>query len=384
MKNLFLTYFLFLITLSSCVYPYNVDLEDEQKYITVLEGDIIVGGVSTVNLSTVTSLYDIDPYQGVIRGRVRIEDESGRTYEPVDLPKNGLLSRSISIPTYDAPTDQRYRVVAEIEGRTYLSDWVEPLSPPKISAVEFKADEHFVRVYVSMEAGEKATGFIGLTSEETWEFHSDFLPKYDYDQSKRVYVERTLEYPNYWCWTNRYNESLVLVNHSEIPSGEIVSYPYITFTREDSRNHRKYSIKVKARTLDEKTYLFMYNVGINSSGKHDLFRPNPGEMPSNIRCESDPGVRVLGYVSASILATKRVFLDSRYAKEWDRKVGNLLFPNPNNSITMLLGRGFHPIDYMDLYDEYYAKVIHGMAWGPVRCYDCIAAGGTKDKPDFWE
>ena len=99
MKNLFLTYFLFLITLSSCVYPYNVDLEDEQKYIPVLEGDIIVGGVSTVNLSTVTSLYDIDPYQGVIRGRVRIEDESGRTYEPVDLPKNGLLSRSISIPT---------------------------------------------------------------------------------------------------------------------------------------------------------------------------------------------------------------------------------------------------------------------------------------------
>ena len=265
-----------------------------------------------------------------------------------------------------------------------MSDWVEPLAPPRIESVEFKADEDFVRIYVTMDGGEDKTGYIGLTSEETWEFHSDFLPAYDYDEKKGKYVARTLEYPNYWCWRTSNNESLFLVDYSEIPSGKVVSHPYLIFSRNDSRNHRKYSINVKARSLSGETFLYMHNLDINSSGQHDLFRPNPGEMASNIRCESDPALKVIGHVAASIVSSKRVFLDSRFAKEWNPNVGNLLLPNPDNTISDLLERSFHPIDYMNIYDDYYAKVLYGMAWGPKRCYDCIEAGGTKEKPDFWE
>ena len=25
-----------------------------------------------------------------------------------------------------------------------------------------------------------------------------------------------------------------------------------------------------------------------------------------------------------------------------------------------------------------------IGWGPLSCIDCVAAGGTKEKPDFWD
>ena len=40
--------------------------------------------------------------------------------------------------------------------------------------------------------------------------------------------------------------------------------------------------------------------------------------------------------------------------------------------------GWHPVDDMMI------DGINGVAWGPMRCMDCIAAGGTQERPDFWE
>ena len=41
------------------------------------------------------------------------------------------------------------------------------------------------------------------------------------------------------------------------------------------------------------------------------------------------------------------------------------------------------IDTMALPKGNYGNIIKGMYWAPMHLCDCIAAGGTKEKPDFW-
>ena len=76
----------------------------------------------------------------------------------------------------------------------------------------------------------------------------------------------------------------------------VSGYPLLSFPRTDNRNHRRYCVNVKARTLSPKTYRFLKNLQDISSGGDNLFTPEPGEIAGNLHCESDPDRMVLGYV----------------------------------------------------------------------------------------
>ena len=150
------------------------------------------------------------------------------------------------------------------------------------------------------------------------------------------------------------------------------------FRRTDSRNHKKYSIRVRARNLSKQAYEYINYVQDVTSGGSSLFTPDPGTMEGNLHCESDPEKRVMGLVHAACADTRRAFLDSRY----------LIWIKPDESMLVIVAE--------EDYDYFYNKrnyrpvksIIRdgesGIGWGPERCINCIVAGGTQDKPDFWE
>jgi len=88
---------------------------------------------------------------------------------------------------------------------------------------------------------------------------------------------------------------------------------------------------------------------------------------------------VLGYALFSFATSKRAFLDSRYLK-----------PSPPAALDYPLANfytGLWKIGYLPLVENkpgYDPKVEGPYGWGPRRCYDCTAAGGTKTKPDDWD
>jgi len=42
--------------------------------------------------------------------------------------------------------------------------------------------------------------------------------------------------------------------------------------------------------------------------------------------------------------------------------------------------GYRPLEYTETPRE--GEGNYG--WGPAQCFDCVAAGGTLTRPDFWE
>lgn len=361
--------------LASCIYPYTPDLEGETDQTLVVDGQILVGGTSTINLSY---MMPLDGYPtGVALGTAWIEDEQGKRYgEQAASPSN-----RIQIDTEDAPVGHQYRAVIQSGGETYVSDWMDPNPAPTITNISFEANDYNVTVYVDLDAGLEGSGYIGFFYDETWEFHSDYYPEYAVNTENWTYInllEAQYEYPYYWCFRNHVSPQIVLLDYTSFEGTTIRKFPLTTFARTSNRNHKRYSINVKAFALSKDAFMYNKQTQELSDIGGDLFSPDPGILQGNLVCESDPSREVMGMVLAGNVTSKRAFMYGTYYIHHEPyyefvKVTQDKMPLYYNYMN------FRPVK--DVRTEEDGDFI---GWAPHSCINCIEAGGYQEKPDFWE
>jgi hypothetical protein len=99
---------------TTCIYPYPVDIERGGEYPLVVEGDILIGSVTTVKLSHVRpfNLTDYESIPVVASGYIEGEDGSkvrGTSDYTASDSENGILY----FDTSNLNKDQRYRLHVE-------------------------------------------------------------------------------------------------------------------------------------------------------------------------------------------------------------------------------------------------------------------------------
>ena len=391
---------------TACIYPYQPDLGDTPQGIIVVDGSLQIGETSTVQIGTMYPLWpdktDVEQsgnvvyyaggyygYGSVLADRVWAEDDAGDVYEGSLSPTGwGYVMSSYTLPTEKAPANREYRVCIQADGQLYTSDWIKPLAAPTIKKISFKADKTDVKVLVSLDSGSDATGYVLLTFDETWRFHADWYPNYDYDPKTNTVSERYFAWDRYWCWKSSNTGIQVPVDYTGMSSSTLKDFPVHSFSRYDNRNHQRYSIRVKARTIDKTTYQFLSHLEESTESGDNLFTPNPGEITGNLRCETDPDRMVLGYVTVAFSSSMRAYTDSRYLLSRPNSPYDLAYPL---STPAAPGQPAWP----DYYNMGYMPLIENnlpdpdpnfgpYGWGWASCYDCVAAGGTLTVPDFWE
>ena len=171
---------------------------------------------------------------------------------------------------------------------------------------------------------------------------------------------------------------MVLVDYSKYLGTKVNGATVQRFSRTDSRNHKKYSIQMRARNLSKEAYEYINYVQDVASGGSNLFTPDPGTMEGNLHCETNPEKKVMGLVQAACATSSRAFLDSRYLK----------YVAPDESLLVIVPEEEYPYYYNDRGYRPVKNIVRdeqsGVGWGPERCINCIVAGGTQEKPDFWE
>lgn len=375
---------------TACIYPYTPELDEAPEGVLAVDANISIGDVSSVRLSSLRSVWPSDNafYPDLSGVQVWVEDETGVTYPGVPdpayfgyydfiFPGNALYT----IATENAPADRRYRLCIKTPDAQYASDWSDIAAPPVIKGIDFSADDTAVSVNVSVDGGPDATGYFLLSYDETWEFHADYVPRFAVTvRGSRVSIEETYpDYSRYWCWKSSNNNRIYPVDYTAMSESGVTSWPLTRFSRRDDRNHRRYCVTVKARTVSKETYRFLKNLEANTGAGDNLFTPTPGELPSNLHCESDPERTVLGYVLFSQTTQKRAWLDSRYQQL--AKLRSLLYPE-EDQFKEFYETGFLPLE--ELLPEQIQEGMGPYGWGAPYCYDCTAAGGTQRKPDFWD
>ena len=386
-----------LLCAASCIYPYDPDVEQAPEGVLAVEGDILVGGVSTIRLGLMASLYP-DASRNAGGGESRglgdakawIEDDAGTVYEGTRESADEVFGDGRSpflfqytFPTGNAPGDRKYRVCIEALGARYASDWTLPLEAPSIRSIDFRADGFQVTVNVSLDGGAESTGYALLSYDETWEFHTEYALQFEVDTLSWIVQKplRPVQQPNYWCWKHQDARVMYPVDFTGRTENGVTDYPLLSFPRTNNRNHRRYCVNVKARTITKDTYRYLHNLDEVAGGGSDLFTPNPGEIQGNIRCETDPERMALGYVTTSMLSVRRAFLDGRYYRVPQPNYAALAYIIPND-YPQYYQYGYLPL-IENPHTDYDPRVEGGYGWGGPRCYDCVADGGTKEIPEHW-
>ena len=110
-----------------------------------------------------------------------------------------------------------------------------------------------------------------------------------------------------------------------------------------------------------------------------VFDVQPTQLYGNINCITNPSLPVIGFISASEVTTKRIFIDQSQLISYT--VSNLA----NCDVQSIPG---HP-DSFNLYFNVrkYVPIAGDIAGGYLgttnNCGDCRVFGGTTVKPAFW-
>ena len=379
--------------LTACIYPYKPEIETNPEETLVVDGHILVGGLSTIRLTYLT------PVSGNVskipRGSAWIEDDLGNRYTVPPLPSvedyyastkdspssgNIFLTNNFNIDTPIKYGATKYRAVVELEDEIYSSAWITPDPAPEVTGIHFKADESTVTVYVDLKPGVQNTGYAGFLLDETWEFHSDAYPLEFIDEETWEYYEPDgdWEYPFYWCFRHVELNGSILVDYTTLTGDIIREIPVRNFLRSDSRNHKRYSILVKAFALSKEAYEYNKQTQEMSEIGGDLFSPDPGALDGNLICETHPEKEVMGYVQAGYVANRRAFLSNIYQRP-SNPVVEYVQVAPEDFETFYYIYNYRPVKKMAFYDG-----VIDIGWAPHRCINCLEAGGTQEKPDYWD
>lgn len=362
--------------LASCIYRFDPELDNNPEKTVVVDGRILIGGTSTIRLDYLTPLNS--PRGGMPNGLAWIEDDLGNRYTAIEN-----AGSQFNIPTGNSPESssvyqaQRFRAVAVVDGETYVSDWLTPDSEPQILDIRFSADESTVVVSVDIDPGFSRSGYLGFLFEETWEFHSDVYPEYEVNPNTWSYSMLQNGYPYYWCWRSFNPVQVTLMDYTNLSEGVIRDLPVKYFLRSDTRNHRRYSILVKAFALSKEAFDYNKRTQEISDIGGDLFTPDPGAITGNLVCETHPDLQVMGMVLAGKVTSKRAWLNSRFLISRPAYV-DYVHLTRDEMPQYYYNNNYRPVNYVTI------DGTTDMGWTHHRCINCIEAGGTQEKPSFWE
>jgi hypothetical protein len=373
MRNIFFCSLVIIATLSGCRESYDPNIEStEQKYL-VVEANLNAGTGSTI--IRLTRSFKLDN-----TARLTTENNALVTVEGEDNTIRPLINRGNGFyisPNLGLTIGTQYRLRVKTGGKEYISDYVRARQTPPIDSISWEVNNEGATIYANTHDPAKASKYYRWDFDETWEIRSQFYSMYVYVPPPADSVrERVMPQEEiFYCWKYDTSSSILLANSTRLQDDIIYKAPLEFIPRGDERMSVRYSIQVRQYALDKDAYNFYELMKKNTEEIGSLFSPQPFELKGNIHSLTDPQEYVLGYVTASTVDEKRIFINYnwRYSQNcFDLKVSRFL----RDSVRIYFNNGgYIPYDY-DMFNEVYK-------YSQAECVDCRLRGGNLQRPSFW-
>lgn len=361
------------LTAVSCIYSFDPDIESDAGGL-VVEGDIVIGDTTTVTLSLIEPLDGTSA--GSTSGSVWIEDSEGTVYSPYYDDGD-----SFEIDLVSAPEDRQYRLCVTLDSPVaggsstqFASEWATPQPAPQIDSISYDVDDENFILSLSVHS-EAESGCFRWDYREDWEFHADFMAEYEFnpEDSSYSYIMGTPE--NYWCWSYSTSSQAGIAIAKSTGGERLVNHEFKEIDRTNRKIQTMYSILVKVRSISEEDYEFLHAIEVNSTSTGSLTSPDPGKVVGNISSLDGSDELVIGYIEVAKLSSMRLTLSTSMYYTGVVSTASLFIPEVSEDMSLV-----------DYYNMNYRPVYYGdggILWGPKRCVDCVADGGTKNKPSWW-
>ena len=379
---------------TQCRDAYNVTPGGNVSGALIVEGIINANGRTKITLSRATTLSDkrIDPEIGSL---VLIESENGGTTYPMAETANGVYESAENI----LEQNNRYRIrLTTFDNREYASEFKSIIISPPIDSISWKQEDNGVRMFLNGKNDANTTSFYKWDYEESWEFHSAYRSVLVFEQippdnAGNIWRLRffdpdhqgRFDEAKFRCYNNRNSTTINVVSTANLGQN-VLYYPVRFIDRGAIELSVLYSIKVNQYAISDEGYEFFTRMKKNTEQLGSIFDAQPSEITGNIKCLSNPGELVIGYVEASTLESKRVFINNDNLENWNYNQGCLKYYDPTgypyrndrSKFANIIERGLSPT--LPVKTEFGSIVTFEVE--PLGCVDCRLRGSSV-KPDFW-
>ncbi|WP_121808592.1 DUF4249 domain-containing protein [Mucilaginibacter kameinonensis] len=374
------------IVFIACKKPYNPKVVDAPNSYLVVEGVINNGSDSTiVRLSKTVNISGNAQTSGVDNCTVSVEGEGGGTYT---LIPQGSGIYAITGLSLDVSKKYRLHILTN-DSKEYASDYVEVKKTPPIDSLGFNIKNNNLQLYANTHDATNNTRYYRWSFEETWRFHSKYQSAYMVDPTKKGVVVRPPSESSYYCFAGDKSSSIVIGSSAKLLQDVIYQQPLTTIASTSEKIELRYTILLKQYALTKEAYQFWENLKKNTEQLGSIFDAQPSQLTGNIHNLKDPAEPVIGYISATNIQSKRVFIDNAdiphdWAPTYPYDCGppdSALYVNPKtkqNDVLNIIVNG-NAIPLLEITQK---LDIIGFTYSTIECSDCRIRGRVQ-APSFW-
>jgi hypothetical protein len=388
--------YIIIIVMQDCRQPYFPSVAKSNLNYLVVDGIILNGAdTTTITLSRTQNLTDSNyVLTGETGAQVSVIGENAEIYPLIELGNGKYIA-----PQLNLNYNETYRLkIITSNGNEYLSDSIPVKQTPPIDSVSWKYDTTFMHFFVTSHDPSNNTRYYRWNYVESWQYQSTYFSKLIYQNG--TLRNRTPDENVYYCWSTANSTDILVGTSDKLSQDLIYEEPILDdslYLNTYPLNHQlilpglsqkftiEYSLLVNQYAITESAYNFWQNLKLNTEGLGGLFSPEPSsQIPGNIHCVTNPKESVIGYITASTLQQKRIFVN-----HYDLFLGSAAQPEigcmeellPPDSIYYYLNYPtlFTPVD--SAFNM--AGVFIGIVAAQPYCADCEANGGINVKPLYW-
>ncbi|PSR56124.1 DUF4249 domain-containing protein [Adhaeribacter arboris] len=385
-----LLFFALLLSLSSCVDPFDPKVKDIPESFVVVDGYINSQGITSIKLSRTINLTADTVPPAESRASVYLEEENGMQYALREQDAGTYISDNLTLDPL-----KKYRLhFTTVAGKEYTSDYVPVKVTPAIDNITWQPKNNGLQIYVSSQDAANETKFYRWKYEETWEFNSAYSTSLEYRDNG--VKSRNSNDNIYVCWKTENSSAIRIGTTARLNQDVISNYPLVLIPQGSVKLGRRYSILVKQYALSQEEYAYYEALRKNTENIGSLFDPLPTQLTGNIHCVTNPTEPIIGFIGAHSETQKRIFVDrEELPKTWGRFSTGYEDCPPLDSIVIDYIRYFTIEDV----ETYFAPGIYlpvtpiyppvgiprliGYTAASISCVDCRLRG-TNIKPDFWK
>ncbi|QHT65542.1 DUF4249 domain-containing protein [Rhodocytophaga rosea] len=371
---------LFALCTASCIEPYNPPAIAEAENYLVVEGFINSGTEpSTFYLSRTRTQADTNNLIPEIGATVYVEGEQGDRYDFSEQNDGQYNSVPLNL-TFNA----RYRLhIRTRTNKEYISDYVALKATPAIDTLTWAVMNDGIQIYVDTHDPENDTRYYRWDYEETWQYNSAYYSNFEFVSKDSSMATR--EDQIFICYKSE-KSSEILINSSVRLAQDVIYRNPIIFTPALSgKLTYKYSVLVKQYALSQDAFNYWQILQKNTESTGSIFDAQPSQLKGNITCVTNPEEPVIGFVTASTLQQKRLFIEGRTLPFPFIEVGYTncdmdTIPNIKKNLSDTFANGA----LLPVFSIAGPLGITAYTFSYQNCVDCRAKGGTTQKPVFWQ
>lgn len=397
--------FLFIsFAIYACRDRYGLPMEKALSNSLVVEGNILKGDSTVIKLSRATAA-----------GERQIRPETGATVA-VESDDNSSFALSETEPgvykvaPIDLNASVRYRLRIFTGGKDYESEWTFLINTADIDTLVWER-RNGIDISVKSSGSSDNNRYYKWDYDEVWDFYSKYksyayytsvgvdergqpiIQCVDKDENGvryntcvEVYGPFGSVYNDsmYHCW--KYQTSHNINIGSTVTLSDNVIQAVVRKIEENSFElNNLYSILVKQTGLSKECYEFYKILKRNSEGLGTIFDAQPSQLKSNLRCTSDPGEVVLGFIDATSVKTKRLFISNSDVGQWNYNpylgCRENVYGNSAEAVADAISFSQVPGEVLE-YESIPTFRVSSYSTVSALCVDCRLRGVHK-KPDFW-